>query len=460
MGTLTFVRHGQASFGSADYDLTDQLKTRVEARYTNEHRWANAINHTPCLSPTPGSAYPVSADLPIGACGDWAYDLRVTDPVGYNEFIKDANGVYQSVARAGIESGSARFDNYTGRVGLKYLMDSGWMAYGSIAYGEKPGGINVIPSVDVVSGTSVFTETIFNAFDPEKITAYEIGLKGFTPDRRVRVDLAAFYNDWRNIVLRQLTDTDPTTGLQFTQPTGLNVNAGDARVFGWELTSDIGFTDTLTGRLSAGYTDSKLKNARQDTFALFPSFYTKEPSCDPAAIQQLADPNPSTSANEAQDSKAAQCRALSGDVSGNTQMRQPEWTASASLDYQRQISGDWDLVSSLSGSYTGKIFVGNDNQAWVPSHTNVNFNIGAESPRYTVTFWIRNLLNNDKPLSAFRDIYWTNDADLQATTPAGSGSVKTVSNFEDFPPLRMSISYPSLRTFGLSGKIRFGGAEK
>ena len=83
--------------------------------------------------------------------------------------------------------------------------------------------------------------------------------------------------------------------------------------------------------------------------------------------------------------------------------------------------------------------------------------------------WVRNLLNDDNPIAAFRDIYWTNNDDIQKQnivkrdpltgqrdTPTGYAN----SNFDDFPPWRLSVSYPNLRTYGLVAKVRFGGAEK
>ncbi|MCC7488462.1 MAG: TonB-dependent receptor [Gammaproteobacteria bacterium] len=444
-------------FGSTDFDITDKLEARFELRYNKDHKKSLAFSYTPCATDGDGDGdygdgLGDNVALPIGTpdpgCGDDAWDLRVREATGY--YYYDGNDNLQF--RKGIQDGSARFDNTTGRLGLKYQMDSGWMAYGSIAYGEKPGGLSISPNIDVVDGSGTRPITLTNKFDPEKITAYEVGLKGYTPDRRIRVDIAAFFNDWRNIVLRQLTEVDPATGLHFTQPRGLNVNAGDAHVFGWELTADVGITDSLTGRLTTAYTDSKLLDARQDTYALFPSFYTTDPSCAPSAIQSLP--------TAEQDARAGECRAMSGDVSGKTNMRQPEWTASVSLDYVHQLFGDWDLKSSISGNYVGKIFTANDNQNWVPAHTNVNFNIGLESPRYTLQFWVRNLFENDEPLSAFRDIYWTNDSDMLAKTPVTGTTIRDASTFEDFPPLRMSISYPSLRTFGLTARVRFGGAEK
>ncbi|GIK34855.1 MAG: TonB-dependent receptor [Gammaproteobacteria bacterium] len=436
-------------FGAADFDITDKLEARFELRYNKDHKKSLAYSYTPCMINGTTDEIPAPPiDVPDPACGDDVWDLRVTEPAGYNYRDGDGNLQFQE----GILAGSARFDNTTGRIGLKYKMDSGWMAYGSIAYGEKPGGLSISPNIEVVDGTSTRTILLSNKFDPEKITAYEVGLKGYTPDRRIRIDISAYFNDWRDIVLRQLTEVDPVTGLHFTQPRALDVNAGDAHVFGWELTADVGITDNLTGRLTTGYTNSKLLDARQDTYALFPTFYTTEPSCAPAAIQALP------AADQA--AKAGECRTISGDVSGMNQMRSPEWTASLSLDYKRQLVGDWDLKSSISGNYVGKIFTANDNQNWVPAHTNVNFNIGIESPRYTLQFWVRNLFENDEPLSAFRDIYWTNDADMLAQTPVTGTDIRTTSTFDDFPPLRMSISYPSLRTFGLTARVRFGGDER
>jgi len=454
-------------FGSVDYDITGQLKGRVEVRHTSEHRWAQGFNYTPCQSPTPGSAYPASTDLPVADCGNAFFDLRVLEPMGYDSWVKnaeycspsggpkpaDCNGDYRLNHIPGIEGGGARFDNLTGRIGLDYKLDSGWMVYGSVAYAEKPGGIRILPSLEVIDPTGgVKVSTVVNRFDPEKMTAYELGVKGYTPDRRIRFDLAAFYNDWRDIALRQLTEVDPVTGLHFRQPQGLNVNSGDAHVYGWELTTDVGLTDNLTARLTVAYTESKMVKGKLDSYALFPSFYTTAAECVPAAIQALPAGD--------QAGVARYCQTLSGDISGKMQMRQPQWTSSLSLDYKRQLFGDWDLVSSLSGNFVDKMYLGNDNQGWAPARAVANLTIGVASPRYTLQLWVRNLFDDDKPLSAFRDILWTNDADISARVPTGTGSIRNVSTFDDFPPMRMSVNYPNLRTWGLTARMRFGGSIK
>ncbi|MEO8224763.1 MAG: TonB-dependent receptor [Gammaproteobacteria bacterium] len=495
-------------FGSLDFDLTDAWQARAELRLSEESQHNFAYDYKRCAQPNPNNdisydqlgyqinVFPFNSP-PVADCLDDFQDLRVTAPcvaipVDDQEqqdfqtgqiFTDDTNGdgitkpFDDGSCIPGADEGTARFRTVTGRVGLKYKFESGWMAYGSIARGEKPGGLQLVRS-DVVLPGGIASELIVQPFDPEKITAYELGIKGYTADRRVGLDLAVFYNDWSDIVLRQITETSPITGRQFTQATALNFNAGDAAVWGWEATAELGITEDLKGRLTVGYTDSQLKNARMDTFAVFPSFYTTEPSCAPAAIQAMPDPTPerpvntgpdgnpdpgnggylNNEGNEAQITKAAQCRQLSGDVSGNTQMRQPEWTASASLSYSHQLAGDWEWFTRADANYTGKIYVGNDNQGWLPARTNVNLRLGAGTHRYSVELWVRNLLNDNTPIAAFRDIYWANSDDLQGVE--NPTSIQDASNFEDFPPLRLSVTYPSLRTFGLIGKVRFGGADE
>jgi len=431
---------GWALFTAADFDITDALVLNAELRYSEDSYDNRGFSYVRCQGFDPDSGDPTDTETfpfnfpDVAACGDDYYDLR-------------------AIAPDVIDRGSADFDAWTGRLGLKYRLESGWLVYGSVANSQKPGGLQLIRT-NVITDTGVAEELIVNPFFEEKITAYEIGLKGVTANQKVGLDFAVFYNDWTDIVLRQLTEISPQSGLPLEQVTGFNVNAGDADVWGWEATADMIFTDTLRGRLTIGYTDSELNNARQDSFALFPSFYTSEPTCAPSAIQAITGAD-ADETEALQAAKAGQCRQLSGDVSGNTQMRQPEWTSSASLTYTKPLEGDWEFFTRADANYLGKIYVGNDNQSWLPARTNVNLRLGFNSAKYDVEFWVRNLFENDNPIAAFRDIYWTNTDDLQAQeTPP---TIREASNFDDFPPFRMSITYPSLRTFGIVGRVRFGG---
>lgn len=438
-------KEGWSIFAAANFDFTEALQGTIEARYSKDNVDEYSYDYFRCDGVDTDSGGRTDPDTfpfnnpDTAACGDDFYDLRqlAPKPIGY----VDPDFGYLS----GTGQASADFDSVTGRAGLKYKLETGWMIYGSVARGEKPGGVLLVPADLLVGGS----ELLVNTFEQEKITTYELGLKGFTADQRVGMDFAVFYSDWTDIVLRQLNDFSPVTGETLEQPTGLNVNAGDAEVWGWEALVDVAFTDNLTGRLTVGYTDSTLQNAKQDSFSLFPSFYTDDPSCAPSVIQALPE--------EQQNAEASRCRQLSGDLSGNTQMRQPEWTSSASLTYERDLGGDWDFFGRIDGNYLGKIYVGNDNQSYLPSRTNANLRFGFNSDKYEVTFWVRNLFENNNPIAAFRDIYWTNTDDFQLQE--SPQFIQQASNFDDFPPFRLSVTYPSLRTFGITGKIRFGAEE-
>ncbi|MEZ5564789.1 MAG: hypothetical protein R3F24_04405 [Gammaproteobacteria bacterium] len=80
-------------------------------------------------------------------------------------------------------------------------------------------------------------------------------------------------------------------------------------------------------------------------------------------------------------------------------MRQPEWTTSASLDYQHQIVGDWQLKAGISASYTGKIYTSNDPIRLDSGPHERQLQHRRRFPRYTVSIWVRSLLDNDKPIS-------------------------------------------------------------
>ncbi len=74
----------------------------------------------------------------------------------------------------------------TWRVALDNHLSRDVMDYVSVSRGFKSGGFNLL-----TPGSP--------AFAPETLTTYEIGLKSLMLDRRVRVNLAAFYNDYSNI---------------------------------------------------------------------------------------------------------------------------------------------------------------------------------------------------------------------------------------------------------------------
>jgi iron complex outermembrane receptor protein len=361
-----------ALFTGMDYDITDALTARFELRYTDSTKESTLTfwDEEDLNNPTPLS----------------------------------------------VQNGKVDFQQWTGRLGLDFNMNDNWMVYGYVARGEKPGGITFFSAevVDIdVSPDPIPVEGVV-PFDPEKITTYEIGAKGRTSDGRVGLNLALYYNDWKDIVLRQTVEFDPISGLPLDQPEAVNVNAADAGYFGFEIDTDIMFTENFTGRFSLAFADAEINNARQDTYERFPSF------------------------------------APTGDVSGNQLLRRAKWQATAGLGYSRVITGDWEFYTRGDWSWQDDVFIGNDNQSYIPARSIVNGSIGVKSGRYTIEIWARNLLDDDTPISAYRDVFFTNTDDFQQENPPQSTT-------SDFFPIRYSVSHPRLRTFGLTARVRFGG---
>lgn len=75
------------------------------------------------------------------------------------------------------------------------------MGYVRVATGYRPGGPNaILPNVSPTYG-------------PDKVTNYELGLKGITGNRTINYDVSLFDIEWKNI---QLQDTDAANELTYT----------------------------------------------------------------------------------------------------------------------------------------------------------------------------------------------------------------------------------------------------
>ncbi len=125
----------------------------------------------------------------------------------------------------------------TWRVALDRQFTPDVLGYVSYNRGFKSGGYNL----SSVSATP---------FNPETLDAYETGIKSEFLDHRVRLNLAAFYYNFRNIQVV----TVPGNGIQ------IFTNAAAARNYGLDASLDFAATSHLTlstgvGLLSAKYTD-------------------------------------------------------------------------------------------------------------------------------------------------------------------------------------------------------------
>src|SRR5690606_36047689 len=127
--------------------------------------------------------------------------------------VRNASGVV-SVPETTV---SKSWDAFTPRVGFEYQWTPDLMTYVSASRGFKSGGFN----------GRAQTIAEIDSFDPEYVWSYEAGIKTEWFDKRLLLNLSAFYNDYTDI---QLTSLRAVEGLIVI----VTENAGEARIKGLE----------------------------------------------------------------------------------------------------------------------------------------------------------------------------------------------------------------------------------
>jgi len=284
------------------------------------------------------------------AFGEGTYDvtdrLSITAGLRYSYERKVAFG--HVISAAGVDTQSlpskkAHWDAFTPRVIVRYIIPEKVNIYGSYSRGFKSGTFNA----GNLTGVPV---------DPEVLDAYEVGLKTLNSDR-YRITFAAFHYNYTDIQVSVRQANLSTVVIQ---------NAASAKLDGAEATFDARLSDDWTLSLNGAYL-----RGRYDSF--------------PGAIVTVPLAVPNATAVNSQ---------VAMDVSGNTLIRSPKWTAGASLQYNHNFN--FGVLSATGNLYWV------DKQYWDPSnrfvessHTMINAQLSWSPPseRYRFTLWGSNLLN-------------------------------------------------------------------
>ena len=145
--------------------------------------------------------------------------------------------------------------NFDWRIAADVRVSPELMFYGQVATGYRAGGVNPRPFFGPSSPNNQI-----KSFSPEKLTSFEVGFKSDLLDRRVRLNVSAFYNDYKDIIL--------TLSACPISPCLQPNNVGTAHVKGFEVETTIRPTSafTLDGALS--YIDFKYTGFTASTAAL------------------------------------------------------------------------------------------------------------------------------------------------------------------------------------------------
>lgn len=180
-----------------------------EKYYETQQNSAVRIDYTPVFDPTPaeipglfaqGLAFvseSQSRRTSVAGYGQATYHfsdaLRVTGGArfSWDKYSADTEAFYNPPLHL-----VSKFKKLTGKASVEYDLTRTSTAYASFSTGVKPGGTNLNTQSTVVP----------KSFQHEFLRAYEVGSKNELFGRKLRLNLSAFYNDYRNL---QAPSEDP-----------------------------------------------------------------------------------------------------------------------------------------------------------------------------------------------------------------------------------------------------------
>ena len=224
----------RALFTHLRFKVTDQFGITVGARYTKETKHFEGHQHD-----DDGFVYKISGCYP--ATDPARLHLNPTIPASVT--CQQALGFPSATEPfrfypPGVQT--LKFSNTSPTVGGEFHVNEDIMLYASFSKGYKTGSWTTRLSAP----HPVFDPSL--DFDPEFAKAYEVGMKSELLDRKLRLNLAAFHTDYSGIQLNSQQGISPTL-----------VNAGDARIYGFEAEAEAVLGNGFVLNAAFGYTNAK-----------------------------------------------------------------------------------------------------------------------------------------------------------------------------------------------------------
>jgi iron complex outermembrane receptor protein len=237
-----------------------------------------------------------------------------------------------SIAANGVLPLNGTIGEYSGervdyRANIQYAWTEDLMTYAQFSTGFKGGGVNPRP---------FFVQQALS-FEPETLDSYEAGLKSDWFDRRMRLNIAAFYSKYKGIQLG-LGNCTAIAGQGFGIPCALPVNAGDADIKGLEVETTIRPIDGLLIDGAVSYLHFDYKS--------FGTFTTTNPATGATTTVSVGGPTN-----------------INGPQFGDYAPYTPEWKWSVGIQYEIDLGDVGTLTPRFDAAYQGEVFTAPANRS-------------------------------------------------------------------------------------------------
>jgi iron complex outermembrane receptor protein len=272
------------------FDQDGTLEARVDLPYAGLD-----FIHGPDSTPSTSKAAFLQTALHLTQAMNVSAGIRYSkDEKTYTYFRRNPNGTIPSQPCVGAPSAPTNApncallglfnisDGFKGnrtdwRVALDYRFSDSVMSYGQVSTGYRSGGVNPRPFFAPGTLLPVLNGSInpagpltdvnqLKAFQPETITSYEIGAKTDLLDRRMRLNVATFYNQYKDIILSSAACP--------VSPCAQPNNIGEANVKGAELEAEFRPSEAWLFDTSVSWLDFKYTKTNQAQSNVAPSMIT------------------------------------------------------------------------------------------------------------------------------------------------------------------------------------------
>ncbi len=322
-----------ALFGQATYELVDNLRLTLGARYSKEKK--DALDNflfdpgTPFNSSTPAS-------------------IALQPPTGTLSL-----------------PGQKKFNSFTPRVALDYQITPSVMLYGSWSKGFKSGTFNL--------------GTFGKPVNPEKVSAFEAGIKSSLFDRRLRLNVAGFYYDYADLQVGKVS----------TNSTVLE-NAANATIYGAEIEMQAKPTANLQLDANVAWLHAR-----------FDDFVSRDLARGYGDGSTFVDANGNVIPGATSSTPGANA---AFDLAGNALSQSPNFTAFAGAQYTVPSSvGDFTLRGEITYRSRSYMTAFNVRETSQPAFAKLNafLNWTSTGGKVSGSLYVRNITNKTTVSSAY-----------------------------------------------------------